>query len=112
MLVLMRDKYNKEVILTKMFSEYDGARFEDGRFVNIEESAASLKKAIEKAIRITQNLTCHEQIRNSVLREFDYTEQAKRAANACFAIANSSHTKRRFLAASEKASRNKENCPS
>jgi hypothetical protein len=91
-LALMKNEYNKQVILTKMFSEYEGAKFENGRFVNINESAESLSMAIEKAIQITNDKDCHEQIRNSVLQEFDYREEAKRVAKACSAIANSNDT--------------------
>jgi hypothetical protein len=40
-LVLMKDQFNKQVILTNLFSEYEGAKFENGRFVNIEESSES-----------------------------------------------------------------------
>jgi hypothetical protein len=91
-LALMKTSYNERVILTKMFAEYNGARFENGRFVDIDESAESLAMAIETAIQITNNTDCHEQIRNSVLQEFDYRAQAKKVANACLAIAKSNDT--------------------
>ncbi len=90
-LVLMKDQFNKQVILTNLFSEYEGAKFENGRFVNIEESAESLTKAIETAIQITKKSGYHDQIRNSVFKEFDYMEQAKRVANICLMVEELQH---------------------
>ena len=88
-LTLMKNQYNKQVIRTQLFSEYEGAKFENGRFVNINKSAESLKQAIEPAIQITNATGCHEQIRNSVLKEFDYREQAKKVAKVCLAVGKS-----------------------
>lgn len=91
-LVLMKNQYNKQVVLTKMFSEYEAAKFENGRFVNIEKSSESLTTAIETAIRITKEVDYQNQIRKSVLREFDYREQAKKVVEICLMVENSPDT--------------------
>ena len=93
-LVLMKDQYNKQVVLTKLFSEYEGAKFDHDRFINIEESAESLTKAIESAINVTMEAGYHDQIRHSALREFDYREQAKKVADFCLAVGKSKDANR------------------
>ncbi|MFH1619010.1 MAG: glycosyltransferase [bacterium] len=88
-LVLRAGGYPKEMILTEKFSEYEGAKFENGVFINIDESAESLKKAIRRAMQITQEKDCYNKIRNSVLNQFDYMSQSKRVTDICLAIEKS-----------------------
>jgi len=89
-LVLMKGSYQPQVILTNLFSEYEPAEFQNSQFVQTETAAKSMKAALEAALQITREHDYSNEIRHSVLKEFDYREQAKRIANVCLALGNAS----------------------